>query len=94
MPITKSAIKALRQASKRRARNFKRKETYKAVAREIKYLTDAGNAMEATALLPRLYKTLDKAAKTHAIKKNKASRLKSRISKKLSEAGAQKNKDR
>ncbi|MBI2625592.1 30S ribosomal protein S20, partial [Candidatus Parcubacteria bacterium] len=30
-------------------------------------------------LLPQLYKTLDKAAKTNVITKNKASRLKSRI---------------
>ena len=39
----------------------------------------SANIAEAEKLVPHIYKTLDKAAKTMAIKKNKASRLKSRI---------------
>ena len=36
-------------------------------------------------MAPNLYKTLDKAAKTNLIKKNKANRDKSRLMKKLKE---------
>lgn len=84
MPITKSAKKALRQSVRRRARNLKKKEAYKAIVRDIKNLASSGKMSEAQKLLPQLYKTLDKAAKTDAIKKNKASRLKSRLTKLVS----------
>ena len=80
MPITRSAKKALRQSLRRRTRNLKRKEAYKNVFKRIKKSAAAGKPEEAKQLLPSLYKALDKAAKTHAIAKNKASRLKSRLS--------------
>jgi len=83
MPITASAKKALRQSWRRRMRNLARKEAYKHTAKKLKKLIAAGKKEEAAALIPPLYKTLDKAAKTHAIKKNKASRLKSRLTKLL-----------
>lgn len=51
------------------------------MVRDVKKLVVAGKPSDAEKLLPQLYKALDKAAKTNAIKKNKASRLKSRISK-------------
>lgn len=79
MPITRSAKKALRQAARRHKRNLEKKEAYKDIARNLKKLSAAGKAKEAAALLPALYKALDKAAKTDVIKKNKASRLKSRL---------------
>ncbi len=41
------------------------------------------NFDQAKALLPRVYQSLDKAAKTNVIRKNKASRLKSRLTKSL-----------
>ena len=81
MPITKSAKKALRQSLKRRQQNLLRQKAYKQSARDIKKLISSGQLKEAEKLLPQLYKTLDKAAKTGAIKKNKASRLKSRLTK-------------
>lgn len=83
MPITSSAKKALRQSLKRRERNLLRKEAYKKTVRDFKKLAASGQIKEAEKLLPQLYKTLDKAAKTGAIKKNKASRLKSRLSRSL-----------
>ena len=79
MPNTKSAIKALRQSVKRRSQNIRRKTAYRDAIREVKKLVAAAKIAEAELLLPKIYKTLDKAAKTFAIKKNKASRLKSRI---------------
>ena len=89
MPITRSAKKALRQSQRRRQRNLKRKEAYKKAAGEVKKTAATGTHEQATALIPGLYKALDKAAKTRAIHPNKAARLKSRISKKV--ATAQKN---
>lgn len=85
MPITKSAKKALRQSVKRREKNLKRKEAYKRLLKEARKFTAAGKKAEAEKLLPQLYKALDKAVKTNVIKKNKASRLKSRLSKSLLE---------
>lgn len=84
MPITRSAKKALRQSLRRRTQNLKRKEAYKRVVKEMRKLAGAGDQDGAKKLLPQLYKTLDKAAKTHAIAKNKASRLKSRLTKLMS----------
>ena len=84
MPITRSAKKALRQSIRRRTQNLKRKEAYKTLVRDIKKLASSGKMSDAQKLLPGLYKTLDKAAKTNAIRKNKASRLKSRLTKVVS----------
>jgi len=83
MPNTKSARKALRQTGRRRVRNLKRQRTVKDVVRDFKKLVDTGKLDEAKALLPKVYKALDKVAKTGYIKKNKANRLKSRLTKKL-----------
>ena len=81
MPITKSAEKALRQSKKRKAKNLRRKEAYKDIVKEVRALITAGKNKEALDKLPQLYKTLDKVAKSGFIKKNKASRLKSRVTK-------------
>lgn len=66
---------------RRRVRNVKRKDAYKAAAKSVRALAAAGKKEEAARALPALYQALDKAAKTHAIKKNMASRLKSRLTK-------------
>lgn len=81
MPITRSAKKALRQAAKRNKRNRARKETYKNAVKKIKKLVAAKQTNEAEKMLTELYRALDKAAKVNAIKKNKAGRLKSRLTK-------------
>jgi len=81
MPITRSAKKALRQSIRRREQNLSRKEAYKRVVKEVRRLANAGSNDDARKLLPQLYKALDKAAKTRAIAKNKARRLKSRLTK-------------
>lgn len=87
MPITKSAKKALRQSLRRRTQNLIKKEAYKRLVRDIKKLAAAGKQKEAEKLLPRLYKALDKASKTNVIKKNKAARLKSRLTKLIAKQG-------
>jgi len=81
MPITKSAKKALRQNIKRRARNLIYRIKIKKLIKEAKILVSAKKTEEAKKLLPQIYKALDKAAKVGVIKKNTASRTKSRLTK-------------
>ena len=80
MPITESAKKALRQSKKRRIQNLRRTRSYREAVKEFRMLVKNGDFNAAKKLLPKVYKTLDKASKTGVIKKNKASRLKSRTS--------------
>ncbi len=79
MPITTSAKKALRQSKKRGARNKQVRVKVRDVMKEMRALISAKKIEEARALLPKLYKTLDKAAKVGVMKKNTVSRKKSRI---------------
>ena len=81
MPITKSAKKALRQNITRKKRNLKRKKTIKDLKKKVDVLIAENKTKEAKDLLTSMYKALDKAAKTGTIKKNTASRKKSRITK-------------
>lgn len=81
MPITQSAKKALRQSKRRQKQNLKRKEAFRDALKKIKKLLSEKKVEEAKKLVPLAYKALDKAAKTNAIKKNTASRKKSRIMK-------------
>ena len=83
MPIIKSAKKALRQNIRRRKINLKRKADLKSVIKQYKKLVSS-NKEEAKKYLAQVYKKLDKSAKVNLIKKNKASRLKSRLSKLVS----------
>jgi len=81
MAITKSAKKSIRQNKRRRAINIIYKNKIKILLKEARSLTSAKKNKEAEALLPKLYQALDKAAKVGVIKKNNASRKKSRIAK-------------
>lgn len=80
MPNTKTAKKALRQNIRRKEKNVKQKNELKKVIKEYKKIT-ADKKEDAAKYLSNVYKKLDKAAKTDLIKKNKASRLKSKLSK-------------
>mgnify|MGYP001608490557 CR=1 FL=1 len=84
MPIIQSAKKALRQNIKRRAKNLAKKKNLKQVIKIYKKLIAAKKLDEAKKQLSLVYQSLDKAGKTNLIKKNTASRLKSRLSKLLS----------
>lgn len=78
MPNTKSASKALRQSIKRRTKNRTIANAYKTTLKEYRGLVRDGKTKEAQEHFSKVQKRLDKAAKTGVIKKNKASRLKSR----------------
>ena len=79
MPITKSAKKALRQSEKRRIRNLRKKREIKAIFKQVTKLVSEKKLDESKPLLSQYYKKLDKAVKTNLIKKNTASRKKSRL---------------
>ena len=79
MPTLKAAKKALRQNKRRRAMNLAYKKKMKDPIKKIKKLVAEKKNQEAKNLLPQIYKALDKAAKHGTIKKNTASRMKSRL---------------
>lgn len=83
MPKKKAAKKHLRQSEKRRIRNLKYKKEIKRKIKEFKKLIAERKKEEAKSLLPKIYKILDKAAKVNVIKKGKAARLKSKLTKAL-----------
>ncbi|HRY77075.1 MAG TPA: 30S ribosomal protein S20 [Candidatus Paceibacterota bacterium] len=83
MPITKSAHKALRKSKRLYAVNQKKKMELKAALKSFQKLVEQNKLKDAKAQLKIVYQRLDKAAKTNLIKKNKASRLKSRLTAQL-----------
>jgi small subunit ribosomal protein S20 len=80
MPITSSAKKALRASDRKHVYNLASKKNVDTVTKEFKKFIIAKDKKSAEKLLPAVYKALDKAAKTHFIDKNTASRKKSRFS--------------
>lgn len=81
MPITKSAKKALRQNKTRRIRNLQKKKNIKLLFKKIVDFSKQKKEKQAQEILPQYYKAIDKAIKTGLIKKNTASRKKSRLTK-------------
>ncbi|MDO8554950.1 MAG: 30S ribosomal protein S20 [bacterium] len=89
MPIIRAAKKSLRQAKKHRQENLKKREAFKSAIKKLKKLALTKEIGEATKLLSQSYKALDKAVKGNVIKKNTASRSKSRLAKFLNKASKQ-----
>jgi len=83
MANTSSAKKAMRAAERRRVFNARRKKAMKDSVKDMSKLVLAKSAKEAAAMLPKVYKAIDKAAKEGTIKKNTAARMKSRAAKAL-----------
>lgn len=79
MPITQSAIKQARQNAVRKARLTPYKTHMKTMMRKLSDAVKDGKKDEATALLPKVYKSIDTAAKKRIIHKNTASRKKSLV---------------
>ena len=78
MAITSSAKKAHRSSLKKRVFNVRRKRALTTATKATKKLI-VTDAKAATASLSEAYKAIDKAAKRGIIKKNTASRKKSRL---------------
>lgn len=87
MPITKTAKKALRQNAKRFVSNLREKREAKSLIKKFEKAVSAKKAEEARALLPQVQKALDKNARRGIIKKNTASRKKSRLAVRLAKPG-------
>jgi len=79
VPITSAAKKALRQTERKTVFNLRRKRAMKGQIKEISKLLKENKQEEAFKLVPKAYKAIDKAAKRGVIKKNTASRKKSRL---------------
>ncbi len=79
MAITKSAKKAIRGSGRKKVFNDRRKKTLKDTVKEVRALVLVKDKKAAQALLSKAYQAIDKAAKTKLIKKNTASRKKSRL---------------
>ncbi|MEI6477524.1 MAG: 30S ribosomal protein S20 [bacterium] len=86
MPVTKSAKKALRTATRRHEENIVQREAFKKAAKAVRKAVDTGSDTAAN-LFTQAQSALDRAAKNNTIHKNKASRLKSRLAKKLAGIG-------
>ena len=73
MPITKSAKKTLKQEQKRTKTNQKIRSSFKTAVKKARLAPTGDNLSQA-------FSSLDRAAKKKVIHKNKAARLKSRLS--------------
>lgn len=80
MPIIKSAKKALRGSKKKHLFNLRKKEQVSKAVKQLKKLVAEKKTKEAEKMFPQVQKILDKATKTGLLKKNTASRKKSRLS--------------
>ena len=80
MPITESAKKALRSSKRKRTFNVAKKELINKAIKNVKKLISNKQIKEAKEFMSQVQKILDKSVKTGLLKKNTASRKKSRIS--------------
>lgn len=83
MPVTKTTKRRPRQIERRRVVNTKRILEMRKLIKEAHTLLSNKNIEEVEKMMPKIYKAIDKAAKRGVIKKNTASRKKSRIMKQV-----------
>jgi small subunit ribosomal protein S20 len=79
MPITSSAKKALRASKRKHVFNMNRKQVIDKNMKSFKKALSNKDKSAVLALVPQIYKSLDKAAKTGYLKANTASRKKARL---------------
>ena len=83
MPIIKSAKKRVKQAEKRRQRNYPVRSSMKTHIKKVLLLSKEGKKEEAEKLLPVTYSIIDTAAKKNIIHKKNASRKKSLLARNI-----------
>ncbi len=83
MPIKQSSWKDVRRSERRRKRNEPVRRSLASLERKVAKALTAKDAGRSRELAKDLQQALDKAAKRGIIKKNAASRTKSRLAKKL-----------
>ena len=84
MPVKKSAMKRQRQNKKVNLLNKSFKSSLRTAIKKVEAAIEANDKEAATNALPLAFKKLDKAVSKGLIKKNNASRNKSRLAKKVS----------
>lgn len=81
MPITRSAKKSYRGSLRKQVFNLRRKNKVSRAVKSLKKLVASNNKKEADIMMREVQSALDKAVKGGTLKKNTASRQKSRLSK-------------
>ena len=84
MPTHKSAEKRVRQDQKKRLHNKYYAKSMRTAVKKLRNTTDKEKAQEQ---LPRLFSMVDKLTKKNIIHKNKASNLKSKLTKHVNSLG-------
>jgi small subunit ribosomal protein S20 len=90
MPNTKSAEKRVRSNARKAAHNKSIKSRLKTLEKKYLVLIDAGKVDEAKAAYRDVASAFDKAAKVGVVKKEKASRKRSRLQLRLNKTAAPK----
>lgn len=88
MPNLKTSIKDLRKTKRKTQQNLRMKRRYKGAIKEFKTNIEKGDLENSKKSLSKTYKLLDKAAKTKLLKKQTASRKKSRLTKILNKTAS------
>jgi len=88
MANTKSALKRDRQTKTRTARNRAAKSRVKTLRRKVSGALESGDTEAVDSAMREFTSTVDKAAKTGVIHKNKAANLKSRAARRIAAAKA------
>lgn len=84
----KSAIRQERRSLRRKAINTRNKSALRTEVRKVREAVEDNDPSAARKLLPGVFAAADKAAKKGAIHKNKANRIKSRLSRRAAKPGA------
>ena len=84
----KSALKRAKQTEKRNARNRALRSALRTEIKKFRTLVDGGKKDDAQKALPLVQKTIDKACTKGVLKKNAASRAKSRLTLLLNKAAS------
>jgi len=83
MANTKSAIKRIRQNERESNVNGRNRGRLRAQVKKLTNPLESGNGEEAQKTLPATVSSIDRAVQKGIIKKNKASRMKSRLTRKV-----------
>ena len=81
MSITRGAKKAHRSSLRKRVFNLRRKDEVSRAVKSLRKLIASGDKKGAEKMIAKVQSALDKAVKGKTLKKNTASRKKSRLSK-------------
>ncbi len=82
----KSQVKRNRQNEKRREKNAKVKSSIRTISKRVNSTVEGKDENEMKAVLVKFVKTIDSAVKKGVVRKNTASRKKSRLAKKVNAA--------